>query len=69
MADYTIDIIRIVKMNKYEFVRYGKGDHSTWHSPITNRNFIIDGAVEDKHLANLIMNKPVSGINFKLLTY
>ena len=63
MADFTKDIIRIIRKNECEFVRHGKGDHSTWHSPITNRNFTVDGAVKDRHLANLIMKQ--AGISHK----
>jgi hypothetical protein len=63
MADYTKDILRIVKKNKCAFVRHGKGDHDTWYSPISNRNFTIDNAVKDRHLANLVMKQ--AGINHK----
>ena len=63
MADYTKDVIRIVRENKCFFVRHGKGDHDTWHSPITGKNFSIDGKIKDRHLANLVMKQ--AGINHK----
>ena len=63
MANYTKDIIKIVIKHKCVFVRHGKGDHDIWYSPISNQRFVIDGAVVDRHLANLIMKQ--AGINHK----
>lgn len=34
------------------FVRNGKGDHEIWHSPITNRHFVLDRSCEVRHTAN-----------------
>jgi len=63
MADYTNDIIRIIKKYKCTFVRRGKGDHNIWYTPILNRTFTVDSAVKDRHLANKILKD--AGINYR----
>jgi hypothetical protein len=39
------------------FVRQGRGDHEIWYSPITNRNFVVDGAIPSRHLANAVLKQ------------
>ena len=52
MADYTRKLKKILSDNGCYFVRHGKGDHDIWHSPIVNKNFTVDGKIEDRYLAN-----------------
>ena len=52
MADYTKQVKNILRKNGCTFVRYGKGDHERWYSPIINGNFTIDGKIENRHSAN-----------------
>ena len=52
MADYTKQVKKILKAHGCTFVRYGKGDHERWYSPITNENFSIDGKIESRVSAN-----------------
>ena len=52
MADYTRAVKRILSENGCKFVRYGKGDHEIWHSPITGRNFTVDGKIPKRTSAN-----------------
>jgi len=33
-------------------VRHGKGDHEIWHSPISNRRFMVDNHIKSRHWAN-----------------
>ena len=33
-------------------LRSGKGDHEIWFSPITQRPFVVDGAIKSRHTAN-----------------
>ena len=35
------DLIKLLKQNKCEFIRHGKGDHQIWFSPITGRKFPV----------------------------
>jgi hypothetical protein len=41
----------------------GKGDHEIWFSPITKRNFPVDGKILSRHTANGIMKQ--AGISHK----
>jgi hypothetical protein len=34
------------------FVRYGKGDHEIWHSPINNRRFTVPSKIVKRPTAN-----------------
>jgi len=52
MADYTRTVKKILSDNGCHFVRYGKGDHEIWYSPIINRNFTVDGKIVKKTSAN-----------------
>jgi len=57
MADYTRRVKRILVENGCYFVRQGKGDHeisvdNPWYSPITNRNFPVDGKLTKRSSAN-----------------
>jgi hypothetical protein len=52
MADYTRKVKKILPENGCHFVRYGKGDHEIWYSPITNRNFTVDGSIPKKTSAD-----------------
>jgi hypothetical protein len=50
-------IVEALKSAGCTFVRYGKGDHEIWHSPITNRNFPVDRGAPSRHTANEIMKQ------------
>jgi len=52
MADYTRQVKKILSDNGCYFVRHGKGDHSTWYSPILNRPFTVDGSITKRTSAN-----------------
>jgi hypothetical protein len=57
MASYTPEVIRIPRDHGCTFVRMGKGDHEIWHSPITNRNFPVDGDIKSRHWANFVLKQ------------
>ena len=38
-------------------VRYGKGDHQIWYSPITKGNVVVDGGVMSRHSANGVLKQ------------
>jgi len=63
MADYEKTVRKILSDNNCYFVRKGKGDHSIWYSPITKKNFPVDGKIKSRHIANIIMKQ--SGIAHK----
>jgi hypothetical protein len=64
MADYTRKVKKILSEHGCYFVRYGKGDHETWYSPITGRNFTVDGSIPKKTSANLTIKG--AGIKIKI---
>lgn len=63
MPGYEKDVRSILSGNGCSFVRHGKGDHDIWYSPITKKNFPVDGKIKSRHVANAIMRQ--SGINKK----
>ncbi len=49
---YTQEVIRLLHAAGCYEVRAGKGDHAVWWSPITRRNFTVDGRIMSRHTAN-----------------
>jgi hypothetical protein len=64
MADYTKQIKKILSDNGCYFMRQGKGDHSIWYSPISNKPFTIDGSIKKRTSANKTLLS--AGINKKV---
>ncbi|MBD5403645.1 MAG: type II toxin-antitoxin system HicA family toxin [Treponema sp.] len=63
MAEYEKKVRKILSEKGCIFVRHGKGDHDIWHSPISNRNFTVDGKIKSRFTANEIMKQ--AGIEFR----
>ena len=63
MAEYEKAVRKILQENGCYFVREARVDHSMWYSPITNRQFPVDGKIKSRHMANIIMKQ--SGIKHK----
>ena len=63
MAEYEKKVRKILSEKGCVFVRRGKGDYDIWHSPISNRNFTVDGKIKSRFTANEIMKQ--SGIEFR----
>jgi len=61
MAEYEKKVRQILVEYGCNFVRHGKRDHDIWHSPITGKNFPVDGEIRIRHIANAIMKQ--AGIN------
>ena len=55
MSDYTLAVKRAVRPAGAYRVRQGRGDHEIWYSPVSNRNFVIDGKIKSRHLANAVL--------------
>ena len=64
MATYEKEVIKLLQNNGCTFKRKGKGDHSVWYSPITNRIVSVDGKIKSRDTANAILKD--AGINHKL---
>ena len=63
MVEYEKVVRKVLQDNGCYFVRSGKGDHSIWYSPITNKNFPVDIKIKSRHIANVIMKQ--SGVQHK----
>ena len=55
MSDYTPSVKRTVRTAGAYRVRQGRGDHEIWYSPISGLNFVIDGKIKSRHLANAVL--------------
>ena len=64
MATYTRDVKKLLLAHGCQFVRYGKGDHEIWYTPIKNKNFTVDGTIKIRTSANETLKD--AGINHKL---
>lgn len=65
MATYERDVREYLKEHGCYFVRHGgRGDHDIWYSPITKRNFTVDGAIKSRHTANAVLKQAGIGKKF-----
>jgi hypothetical protein len=64
MADYTRDVKKTLSEHGCRFVRYGKGDHEIWYSPLTGKHFTVDGSIKKRSSANQTLK--VAGVSIKL---
>jgi hypothetical protein len=56
MADnFTPRVKAILRENGC--VRHGKGNHEIWHSPISNRRFMVDNNIKSRHWANYTLKQ------------
>ena len=56
------DLIKQLKDNGCVFVRYGKGDHQIWFSPITGKKFSIPHPKKHLPIGTLESIKKMAGI-------
>jgi len=64
MADYTRTVKNALKQEGCYFVRYGKGDHEIWYSPVTSRNIVVDGSITKRSSAIKTLRK--AGVNKRI---
>ena len=57
MADYTRVVKKVLSDNNCRFVRFGKGDHEIWYSPIADRNITVDGSIKKRSSAIKTLKK------------
>ena len=63
MAEFERRLRKILAEYGCFFVRHGRGDHDIWHSPIVNRNFVVDGEITSRHSANGVLKE--AGIPYR----
>lgn len=56
-SSYGHDLKRILRDHGCRFIRYGKGDHEIWFSPITNLNFAVDAGTKKRFTANGVLKQ------------
>jgi hypothetical protein len=49
---YYASVVALLAEAGCRFVRYGKGDHEIWYSPVSGRSFTVDKGVTSRHTAN-----------------
>lgn len=54
---FTPQLKKLLMEAGYYFERQGKGDHELWYSPITERYFVVDGAIKSRHTANAVLKQ------------
>ena len=54
---YTPLLKKLLRRHGCQFERPGKGDHEIWYSPITDRRFVVDGAILSRHTANGVLKQ------------
>lgn len=64
MPGFERDVRQYLKDNNCHLVRQGKGDHEIWYSPVTKRNFTVDGTIKSRHTANEVLKQAGIGKKF-----
>jgi hypothetical protein len=64
VADYEKKVIAALRLIGCIFVREGKGDHSIWYSPVTNKNITVTKKMKSRILANAILKDAGSSIKY-----
>ncbi|WAR44098.1 type II toxin-antitoxin system HicA family toxin [Methylomonas rapida] len=57
MGDFTPLLKKVLKAQGCYFVRQGKGDHEIWFSPVSQKNFVVDGKIKSRHTANAALQQ------------
>lgn len=57
MGDFTPLLKKVLKAQGCYFVRQGKGDHEIWFSPVSQKNFVVDGKIKSRHTANATLQQ------------
>jgi hypothetical protein len=54
-ASFGPELKRRLRAHGCAFVRFGKGDHEIWYSPITKRNITVDAGCKSRFTANRVL--------------
>lgn len=57
MGNYYQELIAVLREAGCTFVRFGKGDHEIWYSPIARRNVTVPTNLVKRHTANGILKE------------
>lgn len=56
-ANFTPELVRLLRAAGCTLVRRGKGDHDIWESPISRRRFPVDAEIRSRHMANTVLKQ------------
>ncbi|MBK5964136.1 hypothetical protein CCR95_08565 [Thiocystis minor] len=56
-ANFTPDLMRLLRAAGCTLIRHGKGDHDIWESPISGRRFPVDARIRSRHMANTALKQ------------
>jgi hypothetical protein len=56
-ANFTPELVRLLRAAGCTLVRRGKGDHDIWESPISGRRFPVDAEIRSRHMANTVLKQ------------
>jgi hypothetical protein len=57
MTDFAPGLKKILMEHGCVLERQGKGDHSIWYSPLSNKRFVVDGTIKSRHTANAVLKQ------------
>ena len=57
MADFSKKLKKLLSNAGCYLDKQGKGDHSTWFSPINGRRFTVDDCIKSRHTANEVLKQ------------
>jgi hypothetical protein len=56
-SNYSAAIKKLLLTAGCTHIRNGKGDHQIWFSPLSNKNFPVDGTIKSRHTANAVLRQ------------
>lgn len=56
-SNFSSELKKILKKSECRFVRFGKGDHEIWYSPVSGKHFPVDGMIKSRHTANAVLKQ------------
>ena len=56
-ANFTPELLRLLRAAGCQFRRHGKGDHDIWFSPHTGLTFPVDQKIKSRHTANAVLKQ------------
>ncbi len=57
MDSYTPELMQLLRLAGCYRLRNGKGDHSIWFSPVSDRPFVVDNKIKSRHTANAVLKQ------------
>lgn len=59
----STDLLKELRKKGCLFVRYGKGDHQVWFSPVTNKRFVVPHPKKQLAIGTLMSIRKAAGLD------